>query len=152
MSYLGNNSTPILLNGIEVGWSAITISVGNIVIKGVKTIDYGEEQDAENIMAAGGRPYARGVGNRTATASITLLKSEFFNLQLVAKNLGFESVLDLPLFDITVVYQPVKSNATFYTDIIKNCQFTTTKATVNQGDKSIDVPLTIVTSHVEYLK
>jgi hypothetical protein len=148
MSYLGLNSSPILINNVEYGWSSITLSIGGLVIKGITNISYSENQQAENIYGAGGRPVSRGVGNREATASITIHKSEYFALQKAAKAKGYESILDLPFFDVTVIYQPVVGSVSFTKDVIKNSQFITANAEASQGDLAIEVTLDIVCSHI----
>ena len=143
-----------LINGFEYGWSNIGVFINGILpTLGITAIDYSQTAVLENLYGYGNMPLARGAGNYSAEASITLYKSEIIALETAARqqnplnSLGEISQI-LP-FDITVSFlRPDGSGVS--TNILRNCQFTDNKVSSKQGDTSITTQLTLVLSHIEW--
>lgn len=136
-----------LINGREYGWADITVNIGGVPVTGIKAIKYGEQMEKENIYGAGRNSVSRGYGKVTATASITLLSGTVFALQDKAPK---GQLFRIPPFAITVVYQP--EGGPLVKHVLKNCEFVKNEFAWAEGDKSKDVELELIVSHVESKK
>lgn len=146
-------NTP-LINGFEYGWSNITVLINGVLpTVGITAIDYKETSAMENLYGVGNMPIARGVGNYTYEASITLYKSELIALQRAARTQNplntTGSISAILPFDIIVSYlRPDGSGTT--TDTLKNVQFLENSVGSGQGDTSIIVQIPLVLSHINW--
>jgi hypothetical protein len=137
----------ILINGRSYDWANIELTLLGKRIFGITSIEYSDSVEKENIMGAGQYAVSRGVGHYKAEAKITLLAEEV-NLLQKALPAG-KHLTDIPMFDVIVSYLP--KDATKRTvDIIRNCEFKNNKRAVKTNDKSIEVELELITSHIEW--
>lgn len=131
-----------LINGKSYSWSDIKLILFGQRVVGITSIDYEEEQEKENIYGAGNSPVSRGTGNKKPTASITLSSEEVSALEAAAPN---GNVCDIPMFDIVVNYT---NNNRTETHVLKNCEFTKDSRKSKQNDKSIEVEMPLILSHI----
>lgn len=132
-----------LINGREYGWGDINTIIGGVPVVAMTAIDYGEEQDKENIYGAGSNPVGRGYGRVKPKASITLLGSAVFALQKQAPGGKLHKIKP---FDIVVSYQP--DDAPMVIHHIKNCEFLKTELSWSEGDKSKAFKFELIVSHI----
>jgi hypothetical protein len=144
---VSTQTTPINVNGIEYGWSSITVLIAGLPIAGITSLNYTASQESVNVYGRGSKPVARGVGNYTYEGDLTIHKSELESLMRAIQALGYDDVLETPLFDIQVIYQRVGS-ASFSVDVIKNAQFTSVPMALSQGGAAIEVNLTFLPSNI----
>lgn len=140
----GIRYTP-LINGVEYGWSQLTVNIAGNPVIGITKIDYGEDQTKENIYGAGQRPVARGYGNIEANASITLLRSEIEAIR--AANGG--SLNDIAPFTIIVAFVPLNGGAVVVHKL-KNAEFTKDANSIAQGDTKNEVELPLIISDIDW--
>lgn len=134
-----------LINGKAYEYADITCIILGVPIVGITAIEYGEEANTENIYATGRFPVSRGYGQVTATAKVTILMNEVMNIVAAAPN---GRVYDIPEFDIVVTY--TDANLIPVTHKIRNCRFKNNMISSASGDTSIEIPLDLVVSHIEY--
>lgn len=146
---VSTQTTPILINGVSYGWSSVTVLINNVPVAGIKSLDYSSTLDAQNQYGRGSKPVSRSVANYTYTASIGLQKGEVLSLMRAAKLLNYDDVLELPFFNIQVIWQQVGS-AAFHIDIIHDCQFLDVPTTLAQGEGETVITLNIIPSHITY--
>jgi len=146
---VSTQTTPVLINGISYGWSSVTVLINNVPVMGIKSLDYSSTLDAQNQYGRGSKPVSRSVGNYTYTASIGLQKGEVLSLMRAAKLLNYDDVMELPFFNIQVIWQQVGS-AAFHIDIIHDCQFLDVPTTLAQGEGESVITLNLIPSHITY--
>jgi hypothetical protein len=135
-----------LVNGKQYEYADITMIVLGTPILGVTNIEYGEEDNIENVYATGRYPIGRGYGQITPAAKVTILMNEVMNIVSAAPN---GRIQDIPEFDIIVDYTDV--NLIPVTHKIRNCKFKTNKISTATGDTSIPIEIDLVPSHIEYV-
>ncbi len=132
-----------LINGVEYGWSSITVNIGGVPILGIRGIKYEEEQEKENIYAAGAHPYKRGYGRVKTTASITLLGSTVMALK---SNAPMGKLHLISPFTIVVSYLP--KNGLIQTHHIKMCEFKKTAFDWKEGDMFKEIEFELITGEI----
>jgi hypothetical protein len=135
-----------LVNGKQYEYADITMIVLGTPILGVTNIEYGEEDNIENVYATGRYPIGRGYGQITPAAKVTILMNEVMNIVSAAPN---GRIQDIPEFDIVVTFTDV--NLIPVTHKIRNCKFKTNKISTATGDTSIPIEIDLVPSHIEYV-
>ncbi len=141
----GIRYTP-LINGVEYGWSQLTVNIGGTPIVGITKIDYAEDQTKENIYGAGQRPVARGYGNIEPSASITLLRSE---IEAIRASSDTGSLNDIAPFTIIVAFVPLNGGA-IVVHKLKNCEFTKDANSIAQNDTKNEVDLPLIISDIDW--
>lgn len=131
--------------GNMAGWNDVKPVILGKVVEGIIALSYTDSVEKENVYGLGGVPIGRGRGNYKAEASITLFKEELIQLQ-AAIGPG-ESIMDIPPFDIPVLYE---YSGIIYKDVIRNAEFTNNGVDVKQNDKTISTQLTLVVSHIDW--
>jgi hypothetical protein len=134
-----------LINGVRHSWAEIRVNLFGRPVLGITEVKYSIEQEKEDFYGAGNQPVHRGRGNKKATAS---LKLKAYELDAIQKNLpvGF-TLLDVPAFDISIVYLPTGSDLVKEV-VIHNCEFTKEEYAIKQGDKDIESDVPLITSHI----
>ena len=135
-----------LVNGKQYEYADITMIVLGTPILGVTNIEYGEEDNIENVYATGRYPIGRGYGQITPMAKVTILMNEVMNIVSQSHNGRLQ---DIPEFDIVVSFTDV--NLIPVVHKIKNCRFKTNKLSTATGDTSIPMEMDLVPSHIEYV-
>jgi hypothetical protein len=144
------NSKPFI-NGFEYSWANISLAVNGVIINGITSINYSESHEAESLYGIGNVSIARGVGNHTFEASITLQKSELIALQLAATNQGITDgdITGLLPFLVTIAYNGDQGQVPTI-DILYNAQFLSNNVGTSQGDTSIEVEIPLIISHIKW--
>jgi hypothetical protein len=135
-----------LVNGKAYEFADISCIVLGTPILGVTAIEYGEDDNIENIYATGRYPVARGYGQITPSAKITVLMNEVMNIVSVAPSGRLQ---DIPEFDIVVTY--TDANLIPVVHKIRNCRFKTNMISSATGDTSIPIDLELIVSHIEFV-
>lgn len=135
-----------LINGKQHSWASVKINMLGRSITGVKSINYEDTIEKENNYGAGQFPDHRGVGNYSATASITLYQYEVQAIQTAALGMRLQQI---PMFDIIVSHSN-DNGITVETDIIRNVEFKTNVRALNQGDAMSEVSIELITSHIDW--
>lgn len=135
-----------LINGVEPSWASLKVNIAGLHETAITAIDYSDEQNTENIYGSGQHPIARGYGNITPKASLTLLRSAVEAMR-VSSDTG--RLQDIAPFDIVVVFVPVNGGSVI-THKIRNCQFLVDGVSLKQGDTMNEVVLDMLPSHIEW--
>lgn len=135
-----------LINGKAYEFADITCIVLGTPIVGVTAIEYGEEDNIENVYATGRYPVARGFGQIEPSAKVTILMNEVMSIVAVAPNGRLQ---DIPEFDIIVTF--TDANLIPVVHKIRNCRFKKNMITSATGDTSIPVELDLIVSHIEFV-
>lgn len=141
-------ATP-LVNGAQYSWASLKTNMLGRTITGITAVSYSQDREKVDNMGAGDQPDHRAYGNRKAKADITLYQYEVDAIISAAKSQGINDILDIPPFDIVVVYQ-VNDLSPVVTDVIRNCEFTQNMRDLKQGDLKSEQKLPLITSHIDY--
>lgn len=141
-----NNGIP-LINGILYSWADIVVAIAGVPVTGITAIEYGDDQEVNNMYGAGRHPIGRAKGRITPSAKITLYQEEVEAIQRQAPQ---GRIQDIAPFDITVTYIPDSGIVTV--DKIRNCSFKSNKRTWTEGDTGKPVELELLPSHIEWNK
>jgi len=114
-------------------------------ITGIRGAEYDTEQEKEPIYAGGNKPVAMGRGNKKFSASIEVLQSE---LEAIITSAGGDPT-NIPPFDVIVSYVPT-AGMPVKTDILVDCEFTSLKKALKQGDKFMPITLPLVLLDIKY--
>ncbi len=133
-----------LVNGRAYDYVDIQISILGGQLNGVTEINYTQEQEKVNNFGVGVNPVSRGHGARDASASLGISMNEVEGLRDVSPN---GNLLELPAFDIVVVFGNVQSPQTH---VVKNAEFTNDGVEASQGDTDINRTFDLVCSHILY--
>lgn len=140
-------ATP-LINGVQYSWASIKINMLGRTVTGITAVTYGQDREKIDNFGAGDQPDHRGYGPRKAKADITLYQYEVDAIIAAARNQGIQDILDIPPFDIVVVYQATATGPA-RTDVIRNCEFITNTLDVKQGDMKSEQKMPLITSHID---
>ncbi len=140
-------ATP-LINGVQYSWASIKFNMLGRTITGITSVNYAQDREKMDNSGAGDQPDHRTYGPRKAKADITLYQYEVDAIIAAAKNQGIPDILDIPPFDLVVVYQAT-STSPARTDIVRNCEFTTNGIDVKQGDMKSEQKMPLITSHID---
>jgi hypothetical protein len=130
----------------EYEFADIKVSMFGKELSGLRGLTYKESQEKEPVYGAGNQPKAIQRGNKKFEGSLTLLKSDYDDLNAAAVAAGYNSLIDVPgdKIDITCVYQKDDLKAKLNTDTIINAEFTETEDGMKQGDKFKEISLPFI--------
>ncbi|MBI9055520.1 MAG: hypothetical protein JEY96_16980 [Bacteroidales bacterium] len=135
-----------LINGAEPSWANLTVSIASLPENAITSIDYEDDQDMENIYAAGQTPVARGYGQIKPSAKVGLLRSA---VEAIRVSSPTGRLQDIAPFDIVVQFVPLEGG-TIITHKIRNCQFKKDSLSTKKGDMSIETDFDLLPSHIEW--
>ena len=141
-----NNGIP-LINGILYSWADIVVAIAGVPVTGITAIEYGDDQEVNNMYGAGRHPTGRAKGRITPSAKITLYQEE---VEVIQRQAPQGRIQDIAPFDITVTYIPESGIVTV--DKIRNCSFKSNKRAWTEGDTGKTVELELLPSHIEWNK
>jgi len=144
----GLRTTP-RINGIEYGWSSVELVVAGVPVFGATAINYGENQEMDNLYGLSTMPVAQGFGNFIMEGSITFHAGEIEALMTAARIKGYTKLQDLPEFDILVVYKPDDLDK-FVTHRIKDVSFKNNTRDFSAGDMAIEVTIEMLFSGIDW--
>lgn len=128
-----------LINGHRYSFSSIEFGANGIVMRGVSSIDYGDELTPGKMRGTGPNVIGRTRGEYDGDASIEMYRLEWENLKstLGTNGVGFGETS----FPVTVMYgetgQPV------VTDTLEGCRITKVRTGGAEGSDPTKVTLTI---------
>ena len=137
------------INGVEYGWSSVQMVVAGVPVYGVTSINYGENQEMDNLYGLSTMPVAQGFGTFTMEGNITFHAGEIEAIMTAARLKGYTKLQDLPEFDILVIYKP-DDLTKFVTHRIKDVSLKNNTRDFSQGDLAIEVSVDILFSGVDW--
>ncbi|HNW54787.1 MAG TPA: hypothetical protein PKN21_10990 [Bacteroidales bacterium] len=135
-----------LINGVEPSWANLKVNIAGFPETAITAVTYEDDQVVENIMGAGQVAVARGYGNITPKASVTLLRSA---VEAIRASSDTGRLQDIAPFDIVVCFVPM-NGTTLITHKLRNCQFTKDSLDIKQGDTKNETTFDLVPSHIEW--
>lgn len=134
-----------LINGKAEEQADIAITIMGQLMTGFTSIEYMDEQDIQNVHAAGANVNARVHGKVNPTAKISFLSSTLASFQNAVAS---KRIQEIPEFDVVVTY--IDSAYTTKIHILKNARFKNNGRKAATGDGAIIVDCDLVISHIEY--
>lgn len=139
-----------LINGTRHGWGSVKANFLGRTATGITAVSYEDKQEKVNNYGAGNFPTSRGLGKYEASAKITLdaYETDAIVRSLVAQEKGTR-LQDIGPFDVVVTYLPEGSDG-LVTHVLRNCEFTSNKREVKQGDTRIEIEYELIISHIDW--
>jgi hypothetical protein len=130
-----------LINGAAVSFSSIKVNLNGVVINHITGVNYSVVQEKSNEYGIGSQPISRGYGNVVYEGSITISFKELLALRRAASLLGYNSITELPVFNMVVSFTP-PTEALLTTDILYDIDFLEDNFSISDGDMEtyIDIP------------
>lgn len=131
--------------GTLIGWNNTSVNLFGRTLEGIDAFKYTDSENMNMEYGAGKYPVGISEGNYKAEASISLYLEE--NIALLKSLPKGTRIQEIPPFDLPVAYE---YNGAVYTDIVRNCRFTTNgrDGKNDQGKFVMEYPL--VCSHIDY--
>lgn len=133
----------LLVNGVNYAWANITVALFGVPVIGITKISWKQSQVKDNNYGFGKEPVSRGYGNVEYEGEMELYYDELVRLNQAAIVAGGKSILDIPWFDLPIVFggQGVAVTTTILTAV----EFKENPLQANQGDTKllVTVPLVI---------
>lgn len=134
----------LVINGIQYGWGDITFNIDGQKVENIRAIEYGDEQEKEEIYGAGRYSIGRGYGRIKCQGKVTL---GFEEVERMRAKSPTGSLLGYKAFDIVVSFQP-ESGGAVITHTLKGCEFKKDDAKWKEGDTKSDVDLDLVIQRI----
>lgn len=113
-------------------WADITVIGGGVPFLEIQSLEYTRNRKIEDHFGAGDKVVSRGYGNVEDTGlKFKMSVDELVRIQATAPN---NDITLIPPFTVSVVWKPTAQNATTFTDVLTNCQFTSNGRDLKQGD------------------
>jgi hypothetical protein len=132
----GKSNQGAFINGTFYNWARTEWTLGGTKLVAIKSMDWDDELERENVHGAGSAPLGTGEGNYKASWKASVLLEDFEDV--IAPQLG-NVVYEHEPFDITVMYSK-KSGKVVRRDI-KGVRLTKISEKGAQGDKETVVEL-----------
>lgn len=128
-----------LVNGHRYSFVSIEFSANGLVMRGVKSIDYGDKLTPGKMRGTGPNVIGRTRGEYDADCSVEMYRLEWENLKqtLGTGGVGFGETA----WDITVTYGEVGQPVV--TDTLEGCRITEARSGGSEGSDPTSVKLTI---------
>jgi hypothetical protein len=139
-----------LINGTRHSWGSIKTNLLGRTVSGISAVSYEDKQEKVNNYGAGNMPTSRGRGKYEATAKMTLdaYEVDAITRSVVASGQGTR-IQDIAPFDVIVSYLPEGSDG-LVTHVLRNCEFTSNKRDLKQGDTRIESEYELILSHIDW--
>lgn len=139
-------------NSREYEFADISVSVLGRNLKGLRGLVYKKSQDKEPVYGQGNKPKAIQRGNVKYDGTLSMLKSDFDDLNLAAIAAGYDDIIDIPAKDmnITCVYAQDVNSKTQTVRII-GVEFTELEDGMKTGDKYKEISLPFVALNVSMI-
>lgn len=128
-----------LVNGHRYSFVSIEFAANGAVMRGVKSIDYGDKLTPGKMRGTGPNVIGRTRGEYDGDASIEMYRLEWENLKggLGSQGVGFGEAA----WDVTVTYG--EANQPVVTDTLESCRVTEVRTGGQEGSDPTTVKLTI---------
>jgi hypothetical protein len=135
-----------LINGKAEEHADIQVVIMGQLMTGFTSIEYTDDQDIQNVHAAGSAVNARVHGKQNPTAKISFLASTLSAFQNLVPTT--RRIQEIPEFDVIVTY--VDSAYVTKVHVLKNARFKNNGRKAATGDGAIIVDVDLVISNIEY--
>lgn len=136
-----------LKNGVNYSWADITLVLFGVPVVGITKLEYSRKQEKTNNYGWGSEPVSRGYGRIEYSGSIELYKDEWNRIISAAPN---KDVLQIPMFDIQVIYGSTIHAVLPDVDILRNVEFLEDNTTANEGDTRLMVTIPIIIAGIDH--
>lgn len=136
-------SLPPMIRGKAHEHADVAVIILGQQFTGVTAIDYDENQEMENVYAAGKEVVARVYGNIKPTAKISMLMSDVEAVQAISPT---GRIQDVPEFTIVVTYVDPAYQTVIHK--LNNCRFQKNMRKSQTGDGAIICEIDIILSHI----
>jgi hypothetical protein len=137
-----------LINGQAYSWVQLEFGfLGIPNVTGVKSIEYSEKQEKEDIWYEGRRPAMRGYGEIKASGKITMSMTL---VEAIQNSVGNVPLSDIAPFDLSVAW--ISASGLLVKHVLKNVEFMDNNMKASQGDKNLDRDFELIISHVDWNK
>ncbi len=126
-----------MINGKRYSWEDIVATLPHGVVIDIKSIEYSDKKEFEEVYGKGSNPVGYGAGNYSAEGKMTILREEFRKFNLLG--ITSRAFYNFPPFPINVSY--ANEDQPTSTDVLKGCKITDRSWKGAQGDKSLEVEL-----------
>jgi hypothetical protein len=133
-----------LINGVNFGWSSITIRLLTVAIKGVSKITYKDEQEIEGQYGAGASAVSVGIGDIKYSGQIELYMETVQDLVKISPS---GRIQDIPPFPITVSFL---QNGVVINHTLLNCIFKSNGIDAKSGDKSVKTGIDLFIGEIKW--
>lgn len=131
-----------MFNSRECEFADIKVGLLGRELSGLRGLTYKYAREKEHVYGQGSDPKSVQRGNRKPEGTLSLLKSDFDDLNAAARAAGYANIVEVPgrLINITVVYQKDEGDP-IKTDSLLSVDFTEFEDGMKQGDKFKEVTL-----------
>ena len=139
------------VNGRAYDWESLEIRFPHGALINVDAIEYEDELGATSVYGKGVKPRSYGRGRYSAKGKVTLLREEYnammAHVDVVNATRALQGkprlgVLTLPPFPVVCAY--ANDDKATVVDTLPECQFTSQKTGLKEGDEASKVELEIV--------
>ena len=132
-----------VFNSREKEFADNSVSIMGVILSGLRGLTYKYSQEKELVYGAGNEPKSVQRGNKKTEGTLTVLKSDFDEMNAAARTAGYKNIVDVPgkFINITSVYQ---NEDGLSTDSLLNVEFTDMEDGMKQGDKFKEVALPFI--------
>ena len=124
-----------LINGVRHSAASVELKVANIIIVGVKSVDYSRKRSRTQVRGFHPDPLGQTRGENEYDASIEIYLAEFNQLQAACQALNGGKGYGDATFDVIVTYG--ENGFDTITDTIRGCNIDSTEAGVSQGPDAL---------------
>lgn len=128
-----------LIDGHRYSFSSVELRVAGRIYTGVTEISYSVSQEPGIVRGTGARPIGRTRGEYTAEGSLTMLKSDYYDL-IQALSLRAEGYLEAS-FDVVVTFSELFEPP--ICDVLRGCRITREEDSHSTGGEALTVSLTL---------
>lgn len=133
-----------MVNGVNYGWSNITLILFGIPVIGIVDISFNEKQAKDNNYGWGDKPISRGSGNFEYEGSIELYVEEWKKIIAASPE---RNPLLIPSFDVKIMYGG--SRVQYTTDTLKFVEFMENPFNAKQGDTKLTVKIPLIIGDIK---
>lgn len=121
----------ILKNGVLVGSSNLTVTIGGVILTGIKSISFKTSQKKENVYGFQSEPVGRGRGMvEYPNGTMEILLEEYKAIVAAAPN---RNIKQIGMFNIPIVYD----NLALGKEVLNNCEFVGSDHGYKAGDTAL---------------
>ncbi len=132
-----------IFNSREFEWADVKVVLFGREIAGLRGLTYKKSIEKELIYGAGNNPRAVQRGNKKCEGTLTILKSEFDELNTAALAAGYDDIVDIPGHLISIVCT-FSNNDKIQVNKLTHVEFTDYEDGMKQGDKFKEVALPFI--------
>lgn len=132
---MANPLTLPLINGVRHNASSVEVKVANIIIIGVKSVNYSRKRNRTQVRGFHPDPIAQTLGENEYSADLEMYFAEYMLLQNTLLQLGGGKGYGDVTFDVLCTYGA--NGFDTVTDTIRGCNIDSTETGLSQGPDAI---------------